>query len=127
MDARTLASLLGAKFPEELKLAAARPLAELSRGERQRVVFRLLLSTDAELLVVDDPEVSSVAEVQAWREACARSSVLGRAVLLMSRHEVALAALCPTLHILFDGRVIASGATEALVPGALHLARKRFG
>lgn len=123
---RELAALTGGEPAAVAPDLCGMSVARMPRGLRQRTLLTLFASSNPGLLLVDDPEFGSVEEVCAWRDALLSVATCKVPVLLLSRSEVPLALLCGQLHILFDGRVIASGATQALVPGACVLARKRY-
>lgn len=125
LAARLLGATLGA--PDELVAREAlracdvqdladRPMTALSGGQRQRVLVARAIAQESSILLVDEPTSALDPEHQVQvfdvlAGACARA----RAVLVVT-HDLNLAAQYATRLVLLDaGRVVASGAPEAVL------------
>ena len=99
---------------------ADRQIADLSGGERRRVVLAQALAQDAPVLVLDEPtthlDPRHVLDVLGVVRGLARR---GRAILAVL-HDLDLAArTCDRLVVLHDGRVVADGAPATVLTPAL--------
>ncbi|GAA4877694.1 ABC transporter ATP-binding protein [Kitasatospora terrestris] len=102
-------------------LADRRP-AQLSGGQRQRVALARAIVTRPRLLLADEP-VSAL-------DASSRNHVLrlldelrgelGLAVVLISHDLDSLAGVADRLAVLYRGRVVESGPTDAVLRSPLH-------
>ncbi|MEU0632468.1 ABC transporter ATP-binding protein [Streptomyces sp. NPDC005989] len=97
---------------------AERRFTELSGGERQRVLLARAFAQRSDVLVLDEPtnhlDIRHQAELLALLRGRNRTT-------LVSLHDLnAAASVCDRLHVLHDGRVVASGAPrDVLTPGLL--------
>ncbi len=96
---------------------AERPFHQLSGGEKQRVVIAAALAQSAGLLLLDEPTASLDLGYQ-----LEVSSLLERlnqdhgVTMAISTHDLNLAAsICRELILMRDGRVIATGPTNAVL------------
>ncbi len=96
-----------------------RQFSTLSGGEKQRVVVAAALAQQADVLLLDEPTASLDPGHQL--DIAARLTALNRErglTLVLATHDLNLAAsVCRELVLLRDGRVIASGATDAVLTG----------
>lgn len=103
---------------------ATRPPHHLSGGERRRAALATVLVMEPEVLVFDEP--SAGLDPAGRRELISTLSRLGITQLLVT-HDLPLALeLCPTSVIVNEGRVVAAGATEALLRDQELLAANRL-
>ena len=122
-SARDVERALGALARVGADVLAHRPLAELSAGERQRVVVARALAQDTPVLLLDEPtsflDLRYQVELFDLLRALARE---GRAVVAVL-HDLNLAAeYCDRVVLLANGRVAAAGPTAAALTYA-HLTR----
>lgn len=106
---------------------ASRPLAQASGGERQLIALARALAQDAAILMLDEPasaldlghELSVLRLLHPWVAGGDRPRT---AVLVL--HDLTWAArFCDRLHLLVNGRLIASGKpAEVLTTGTLRAA-----
>jgi zinc/manganese transport system ATP-binding protein len=94
---------------------AAQPVAALSAGQFQRVLFARLIMQDAAVLLLDEPfaavdartEADLAAEIRAWHGE-------GRTVLVVLHDLDLVRALCPQT-LLLAGTMVAWGPTDAVL------------
>jgi iron complex transport system ATP-binding protein len=96
--------------------APARRLTELSGGERQQVLVARALIQDAPLLLLDEPTSALDLRHRAAILTALRARARRGAAVLLSIHDLNLAALaCDTLILLSAGRVAACGPPAAVL------------
>ena len=105
---------------------AARPLTQLSAGERRRVHLARAIAQEASILVLDEPttalDVGHACQVMDLLAGLAR----GGAAVLLSLHDLVLAMRGPTRAMLLDGgRVAEEGAPVEVLTSAA--AQRAFG
>jgi iron complex transport system ATP-binding protein len=104
----------------DVSALAQRRVDQLSTGERMRVLFARALATGADLLLADEPAAHldpahQLRLMQLLHEEAARG-----AAVLVTLHELALAAACDRVLVLDRGRLAAAGtAQEALSDAVL--------
>jgi iron complex transport system ATP-binding protein len=125
--------------PEDLEIAsealratgtdrlASRLFNTLSGGEKQRVVIAAALAQEPEVLLLDEPtaslDLAYQLEIRSILQKLNRERDL---TIVVSTHDLNFAAsLCRELVLLHQGRVLAAGATEAMLEPSLI--RKLYG
>ena len=122
-DQRRVRDAMAAAGVEHL---ADRPLAELSGGEKQRVILAQALAQDAPVLLFDEPTTHlDLRHVVAVLDTVRELARAGRAILSVF-HDLNLASSsCDRLVVLDAGRVVASGTPEEVV--TVELVREVYG
>ncbi|MCL8009777.1 ABC transporter ATP-binding protein [Streptomyces sp. AS02] len=94
-----------------------RRFTELSGGERQRVLLARAFAQQPDVLVLDEPTNHLDIRHQVELLALLRTR---RRTTLVSLHDLnAAASVCDRLHVLHDGRVVASGPPREVLHPAL--------
>ncbi len=90
-----------------------RTFSTLSGGEKQRVVIAAALAQEADLMLLDEPTASLDLRYQFDIAALLKRLNAGRGTtMIVSTHDLNLAAaLCQSVVLLKDGRVLAQGPT----------------
>jgi iron complex transport system ATP-binding protein len=96
---------------------ADRRFAELSGGERQRVLLARAFAQRPDLLVLDEP--TNHLDVRHQVELLALLRGRGRTTLVSLHDLNAAASVCDRLHVLHEGRVVASGPPREVLRPAL--------
>ncbi len=90
----------------------------LSGGMRRRLALAQALLGDPRLLILDEPTAGLDPEQRLrFRELLSELGE-GREILVSSHQTEDIAALCPRIYVLADGRVLASGAPDELIGDA---------
>ncbi len=114
-----LLDLVGIQRPAERARAYAH---ELSGGMRQRVMTALAVSSNPKLLIADEPttalDVTLQAQVIGMLDRIRRE--LGIAVLFISHNLDLVAQICDRVSVMYAGRVVESGAVEAVFDAPRH-------
>ncbi|MEV4890878.1 ABC transporter ATP-binding protein [Nonomuraea sp. NPDC055795] len=94
-----------------------RPFTGLSGGERQRVLLARALAQEPRVLVLDEPTNHLDVRHQVELLAMLREQ---RTTTLAALHDLnAAAAVCDRLHVLHEGRIVASGPPAEVLTAAL--------
>jgi len=108
-----------------LEALADRSVLELSGGERQLVQLARALAQEAPVLLLDEPTAHLDLAHRALVRGCLAGLVReGRAVLVVS-HDLAAAGFANRVALLANGRILATGAPEAVIRP--DLLREAFG
>jgi ATPase subunit of ABC transporter with duplicated ATPase domains len=81
--------------------AAARPLSALSGGEQKRLALEVLLRSDADVLLLDEPDNSLDVAAKLWLESALRESA--KSIVLISHDRALLAAVADKI-VTLEGR-----------------------
>ena len=95
---------------------------ELSGGMRQRVMIAMGLMNEPALLVADEPTTALDVTIQAQiMELLARiNEARGMAIILISHNIGLISQNCGRVLVMYAGRVVEDGPTDALMRGPLH-------
>jgi iron complex transport system ATP-binding protein len=120
-EAEGLARARAALEEVEAGHLADRGVAEMSGGERARVLLARALATDAAALLVDEPIAGLDPEAQLMVLERLRARAAGGQAVLVSLHDLALAArFADRVVVLDQGRVVADARPlEALTPATM--------
>jgi oligopeptide/dipeptide ABC transporter ATP-binding protein len=95
---------------------------QFSGGMRQRIAIAIALACGPQLLVADEPTTALDVTVQAGilrlLDRLRRESDMG--VLLISHDLGVMSSLADTLNVMYAGRIVESGATNALLTSPRH-------
>ncbi len=95
---------------------------EFSGGMRQRVMIAMALANSPALLIADEPTTALDVTVQAQIVALLRrlNTDLGTAILLITHNVALVARLCQRMIVMYAGRVVEEGTTQALFAAPQH-------
>lgn len=98
----------------DLDVAPEMPVERLAPGERQLVEIAKALSTDARIMIFDEPTTSLTArETERLFALIERLRARGTAIVYISHILGDVRRLCDTLVVLRDGEVVGAGAASA--------------
>ncbi|MEF2978553.1 ABC transporter ATP-binding protein [Subtercola sp. YIM 133946] len=95
---------------------------QLSGGMQQRVMLALTLATRPRLLIADEPTTALDATVakEILRVLRRLREEEGLAVIVVSHDLGVIEQVCDRVHVMYAGRVVESGATDAVLGRPLH-------
>lgn len=95
---------------------------QLSGGMRQRVVIAMALSLNAGLLIADEPTTAldSIMQDQVLGRIKELQRELERSMILVTHDMAVVAETCDRLVVMYAGRVMESGPTEAVLVEPFH-------
>jgi ATP-binding cassette subfamily B protein/subfamily B ATP-binding cassette protein MsbA len=102
------------RLPQGLETRIGEGGANVSEGERQRLTIARALLRDAPILILDEPTASVDAETEALLVAGLKTLMAGRTIFIIA-HRLSTVRDASQIVVLREGRVIESGAYEALV------------
>jgi branched-chain amino acid transport system ATP-binding protein len=86
--------------------------SELSHGEQRQLEIAMVLATDPEVLLLDEPLAGMGAEESAAMVALLKKLTLGHAILLVEHDMDAIFAVADVMTVMVDGRVLETGSPE---------------
>jgi peptide/nickel transport system ATP-binding protein len=95
---------------------------QLSGGQRQRVLIALALACSPQILVADEPTTALdlMVQAQVLRLLDQLQKDLGLAVLFITHDLSTLAAVCRRLAVMYAGRIVEEGPSEAVFAEPAH-------
>jgi peptide/nickel transport system ATP-binding protein len=95
---------------------------QLSGGQRQRVLIALALACSPQILIADEPTTALdlMVQAQVLRLLDQLQQDLGLAVLFITHDLSTLAAVCRRLAIMYAGRIVEEGPSEAVFAEPAH-------
>lgn len=114
-----------ARFGLEAKADAR--VATLSGGQKQRLALALALVNDPEVIVLDEPTVGLDPQMRReFHDHIRAMKAQGLSVLLTTHDMDEAAQLCDRIAVIDNGRIIATGAPQALIAASRSAVRVAF-
>jgi len=125
--ARALELLAAVRIPNPERQLAAYP-HELSGGMRQRVGIAMALANEPEVIIADEPttalDVTVQAQILALLDDLRRER--GLAIVFITHDFGVVAQLCDRLAVMYAGRIVEEGPTEAVLAAPAHPYTRRL-
>ena len=103
------------RLVDDFALDTRKPVRTYSKGNRQKVVLVAALAARTDLLVLDEPTTGlDPLMEEVFQQHVRESAGQGRAVLLSSHVLAEVEALCESVTIIKDGRLVESGPVAAM-------------
>ncbi len=95
---------------------------QFSGGMRQRVMIAMALSCNADILIADEPTTALDVTIQAQilELIDELSKKLNTAVIMITHDLGVVAGMCEKVCVMYAGRIVEKGATDALFANPLH-------
>lgn len=100
---------------EKFKLDPTKKFSTYSKGNRQKVALVAALASDVDLYILDEPTsgLDPLLEI-AFQDEIKKLKTQGKTILLSSHILAEVEALCDTVTIIRDGKVVESGSLDKL-------------
>jgi iron complex transport system ATP-binding protein len=123
LDAADRAAIERAMHAADVVSFRGRTMAEVSGGERMRILLARALAVEADLLLADEPIAALDPLHQLQVMAVLRQTAQGARAVVVVIHDLSLAVrFCDRLVLLAGGRVLAEGAPDEVLTDR-HVAR----
>ncbi len=95
---------------------------QMSGGMRQRVMIAIVLATEPELLIADEPTTALDVTIQAQVLDLLRHLVLetNTALILITHDLGVVAGMCNSVNVMYSGRIVETGQRHALFGSPRH-------
>jgi ABC-type dipeptide/oligopeptide/nickel transport system ATPase component len=98
----------------------------LSGGQRQRAMIALALANRPALLIADEPTTALDPTIQLQILALLKREAHSRACLLITHDLSVAAAVCDRIAVMYQGRIVETGRTAALLGDPQHEFTRRL-
>jgi iron complex transport system ATP-binding protein len=113
LNARDAEAVLRAMQAADVMEFSARPVTELSGGERSRVALARVLAVEAPVILADEPTSSLDPRHQLQVMQTLRAAADNSALVVVVTHDLGLAArFADTVLVLSEGRLVSQGAPD---------------
>jgi len=118
---RGIAALEAVGIPEAAERMRSYPF-EMSGGMRQRVMIATAVACNAKLIVADEPttalDVTTQAQVMELLLDLVKRD--GKSLIIITHNLGLIARYAQRVYVMYAGKIVESGTTEALLTGAKH-------